>query len=278
MEYLYQAQERFKRQKASPDQESYRQTEQSLSKVPSIVYSSTKSISLPDQALRTYPLITGAEEGEFVDAYKILRAQVVRQFKQKGWNVLGVSSPTAHEGKTLTAVNLSVALAMDLAHTVLLVDGDMGHPAVHRAFGIEQAQGLTEYLFDEMPLSQLLIHPGIGRLVFLPGGRAIKNSAEALASPKMAALAKELKHRYPSRFIVFDLPPILSRVDVLGFGSHIDALVLVAEEGRTSSVEVEQAVSAVAGSVPILGGILNKSGRKQLTKQRAVSLLRTSSN
>ena len=278
MEYLHQAQERFKRQKASPGQESSRQAENSLSQVPSIVYSSTKTISLPDQVLRTYPLITGSEEGEFVDAYKILRAQVVRQFNQKGWNVLGVSSPTMHEGKTLTAVNLSVALAMDLAHTVLLVDGDMGRPAVHRAFGMEEAQGLTEYLFDEAPLSQLLIHPGIGRLVFLPGGRAIKNSAEALASPKMVALTKELKHRYPSRFIVFDLPPLLSRADVLGFSSHIDALVLVAEEGRTSSVEVEQAVSTVAGSVPILGGILNKSGRKQLTKQRAVSLLRTSSN
>lgn len=69
----------------------------------------------------------------------------------------------------------------------------------------------------------------------------------------MAALAQELKHRYPSRFIVLDLPPILSRADVLGFSSHIDALLLVIEEGRTSSVEVEQAVAAAAGTVPILG-------------------------
>ncbi len=274
MEYLHQAQERFKRQKGASGHDLPRSSGNSLSQTPPIVYSSTRTISLPDQAARAYPLITGSEEGEFVDAYKILRAQVIRQFKEKGWNVLGVSSPTRHEGKTLTAVNLSLALAMDLAHTVLLVDTDLGRPTVHRAFGLAQAQGLTEYLFDAAPLAQLLFHPGVGRLVVLPGGRAIKNSAEALASPKMAALAQELKHRYPSRFIVFDLPPVLSRPDVLGFSPYVDALMLVAEEGRTSSADVEQALAVIGDSVPILGGVLNKAGRKQLTKRRVTDLLR----
>jgi protein-tyrosine kinase len=278
MEYLHQAQERFKRQKGSLGPEQHRSAGNSLSQTPAIVYSSTRTIPLPDHVTRAYPLITGSEEGEFVGAYKMLRAQVIRQFSQKGWNVLGVSSPTAHEGKTLTAVNLSLALAMDLAHTVLLVDADMGRPNVHRAFGMEQASGLAEYLFDDVPLTQLLIHPGVGRFVFLPGGRAIKNSVEALASPKMAALAQELKHRYPSRFILFDLPPLLSRPDVLGFSPHLDALLLVAEEGRTSSAEVEQALAAIGGSVPILGGVLNKSGRKQLTRRRAMDLFRIHSD
>ncbi|NJN69932.1 MAG: hypothetical protein HC801_06490 [Nitrospira sp.] len=81
-----------------------------------------------------------------------------------------MSSPSDQEGKTLTAINLSLSLAMDLAHTVLLVDADMHRPAVHRVFGMELVPGLTEYLFDNAPLAQLLIHPGIGRFVFLPGG------------------------------------------------------------------------------------------------------------
>lgn len=277
MEYLQQAQERLKQQAGSAGPGVHRPTDHSVTQAPPLVYSSTKSISLSEQLMRDHRLISGHDAGAFVDAYKRLRAQVIQQFRQKGWNVLGVSSPTAHEGKTLTAVNLSLALAMDLAHTVLLVDADMGRPSVHRLFGMEQAQGLTEYLFDQMPLTQLLVHPGVGRLVFLPGGRSIKNSAEALASPRMIALAQELKHRYPSRFIVLDLPPILSRADVLGFSPHIDALLLVIEEGRTSSVEVEQVVTAIAGSVPILGGVLNKSGRTQLTKRRATDLLHSHS-
>jgi protein-tyrosine kinase len=274
MDYLHQAQERVKRQKGPLGHERPHSAGNSLSQTPSIVYSLTRTISLPPHVARVYPLITGSEEGAFVDAYKMLRARVLRQFKEHGWNVLGVTSPTAHEGKTLTAVNLSLALAMDMAHTVLLVDADLGHPNVHRAFGLDQAQGLTEYLFDAAPLAQLLLHPGIGRLVFLPGGRAIRNSAEALASPRMAALAQELKYRYPSRLVVFDLPPVLSCSDVLGFAPYVDALLLIAEEGRTSSADVEQALAVIGGSVPILGGVLNKSGRKQLTKQRAMDLLR----
>ncbi|MGC4097910.1 MAG: CpsD/CapB family tyrosine-protein kinase [Nitrospira sp.] len=275
MEYLHQAQERFKEQYGAVGHDVHRLIEKSVPHALPIVYSSTRTISLSEDVMRAHRLITGYEGGAFVDAYKMLRAQIMQQFRQKGWNVLGVSSSRAHEGKTLTAVNLSLALAMDLAHTVLLVDADMAHPSVHRAFGMETAHGLSEYLFDDAPLSHLLVHPGIDRLIFLPGGRAVKQSAEALASPRMAALARELKHRYPSRFIVFDLPPLLSRVDALGFTPYIDALLLVAEEGRTSSTEIEQAVTAIEGSVPILGGILNKSGRKLNSRRQAAELLQT---
>ena len=89
----------------------------------------------------------------------------------------------------------------------------------------------------------------------------------------MGALVAELKHRYSSRLIVFDLPPLLSRADVLGFVPHIDALLLVVEEGRTGSVDVERAMTALKGSVPVLGGILNMSGRAEMTRRRAKDLL-----
>lgn len=272
MEYLQHAQERFKEQYGSDGAELRRPVGEARRPALPIAYTVTKSIELTEELMRAQRLIAGYEGGPFVDAYKMLRTQVVQQFRQKGWNVLGISSPTPHEGKTLTAVNLSLALAMDLAHTVLLVDADMRRPGVHRAFGMESAPGLTEHLFDEVPLQQLLVHPGIGRFVFLPGGRVISNSAEALASPKMGALVEELRHRYPARLIVFDLPPLLSRADVLGFCSHLDAILLVVEEGRTASTEVEQAVAVLKGSVPILGGVLNKSGRSTVTPRRAKEL------
>jgi Mrp family chromosome partitioning ATPase len=199
----------------------------------------------------------------------------LQQYRQKGWNVIGVSGPTAQEGKTLTAVNLSLSLAMDLAHTVLLVDADMHRPAVHHTFGMGPGPGLTEYLLDNTPLSQLLIHPGIGRFVFLPGGRSIKNSAEVLASPRMTGLVHELKHRYPARLVVLDLPPLLSRADSVGFLPHLDALLLVVEEGRTTLAEVEHAMDVLKGTVPILGGVLNKCGRTMLTLRQGRKLVKT---
>ena len=274
MEYLQQALERFKQQNGSEGPPPRRPAGAVRPVPPPIVYTSTKTVELTDHTMRAQRLITGYEGGPFVDAYKMLRTQVVQQCRQKGWNVLGVTSPSRHEGKTLTAVNLSLALAMDLAHTVLLVDADMHRPGVHHAFGMDSCPpGLTEHLFDDIPLEQLLIHPGIGRFVFLPGGRVIANSAEALASPKMAGLVEELKHRYPARLLVFDLPPLLSRADVHGFVPHIDALLLVVEEGRTDSTDVKRAMAMLKGSVPVLGGILNKSGRGELTQRRAKKLV-----
>jgi protein-tyrosine kinase len=273
MEYLQQGLERFMQDHLSERKSPLRPAGSPRPVLPPIVYTSTRTVELTDQTMREHNLIAGYEGGVFVDAYKMLRAQVVQQCRQKGWNVLGVTSPTAHEGKTLTSVNLSLALAMDLAHTVLLVDADLHRPGVHDAFGLESCQGLTEHLFDDVPLEQLLIHPGIGRFIFLPAGRTIANSAEALASPKMALLVEELKHRYPARFLLFDLPPLLSRADVLGFVPHIDALLLVVEEGRTASTDVERAMELLKGRVPILGGILNKSGRGTVTQRRAKDLL-----
>jgi len=277
MEYLQQGLERFKQEHGPEGTPQKRHAGAPRAVPPPIVYTSTKTVELTDETMRTQRLITGFEGGAFVDAFRMLRTQVVKQCRQNGWNVLGVTSPTPHEGKTLTAVNLSLALAMDLAHTVLLVDADMHRPAVHQTFGMDSCPGLTEHLFDEVPLEQLLIHPGIGRFVFLPGGRVIANSAEALASPRMAVLVEELKHRYPARLLVFDLPPLLSRADVLGFVPHIDALLLVVEEGRTASTDVQRAMGLLKGSVPVLGGVLNKSGRGELTQRRAKDLLMTSS-
>lgn len=273
MDFVQQAMERFKHRPGDDGAGSQRSAGVSPSASSPVVYTSTKTIELTDDTMRAQRLITGFEGGPFVDAYKMLRTQVVQQFRQQGWTALGVTSPTAHAGKTLTAVNLSLALAMDLTHTVLLVDADLHRPGVHAAFGMADGPGLTEYLFDDMPLRQLLVHPGIGRFVFLPGGRRIRNSAEALASPKMAALVHELKHRYPARLVVFDMPPILSRADVLGFAPHLDALLLVVEEGRTASTDVERAMGMLKGTVPILGGVLNKAGRGELTQRRAHELL-----
>jgi capsular exopolysaccharide synthesis family protein len=275
MEYLQQAVDRFKQQEGSETASPRRPPGEARQVPPPIIYSSTKTVELADHTMRDLRLITGYEGGPFVDAYKMLRTQVVQRMRQNGWNVLGVTSPTSHEGKTLTAVNLSLALAMDLAYTVLLVDADMRRPDVHRTFGLGVCPGLTEYLLDEAPLERLLIHPGIGRFVFLPGGRPITNSAEALASPRMASLVEELKGRYPARLIVFDLPPLLTRADVLGFASHLDAVLLVTEEGKTASTEVQRAIAVLRGTVPILGGILNKAGRSSLSRRQAMEMLAT---
>ena len=217
--------------------------------------------------------MAASDKGLFVDAIKILRTQVMQRLRENNWNVLGVTSPGHGEGKTLTAVNLAVSLAMETTQTVLLVDANLRNPSIHDVFGLQDCPGLADYLLDNQPVEDLLVHPGIGRFVLLPGGRAISNSTEILTSPKMLSLVEEFKHRYPSRIVIFDLPPLLHTADVLAFSPYIDALLLVVEEGKTTTEEVQRALLLVKNSRPVLGTVLNKAGQRATTPASMRKLL-----
>ena len=240
---------------------------------PPIVYTQTRSLDIPLSVLRACRVMAAYDRGPFVDAFKILRTQVMQRLRENNWNVLGITSPGHGEGKTLTAVNLAVSLAMETSQTVLLVDADLRSPTVHEVFGFDECPGLADYLLDNQPIEDLLVHPGIGRFVLLPGGRAISNSTEILTSPKMLALVEELKHRYPARIVIFDLPPLLHTADVLAFSPYTDALLFVVEEGKTTAEQLQRALSLVKNSRPVLGTVLNKAGQFAATPASMKKLL-----
>ena len=224
-----------------------------------VTYTHTRTVGTEKKILQERRIISGYEQNSFTDAYKILRTQVFQRLRDKGWNSLAITSPGDNEGKTLTAVNLAISLAMEVDYTVLLVDADLRQPSVHTYFGIDAEHGLSDYLTDDKPLSELLVHPAeIPHLVLLPGGRPLANSSEMLNSPKMSRLVGELKKRYPTRIILFDLPPLLSTADAMAFIPYVDAALLVLEEGKTQADAVKRAVGLLQGT-NLLGTVLNKS-------------------
>lgn len=223
-----------------------------------IRYTRTRTVSVSREVLREQRIVTGFEPGIYNDSYKILCTQVLQRLREHGWNALAVTSPGAREGKSLTAINLAVSLALEVDQTVLLVDADLRSPRIHRHFGLPTGPGLSDYLISNTPLEDILIHPGIGGFVILPGGRPIVNSSEMLGSQKMMNLVQELKSRYPSRIVLFDLPPVLSAADALAFAPYVDAAVLVVEEGGTDRDEIKRAAEML-GSTHIIGTVLNKS-------------------
>jgi capsular exopolysaccharide synthesis family protein len=194
----------------------------------------------------------------FTDAFKILSTQISQRLRANKWNTLAVTSANEDEGKTLISVNLAITLAMRFQQTALLVDADMRRPGVRGAFGLEPGPGLSDYLLADTPIEQLLIHPGIEGVVLLPGGTPLSNSSELLGSRRMAELVQELKSRYRSRIVLFDLPPLLLGADVLAFAPCVDAALLVVEEGRTREEDVTRSVELLSGT-HLLGTVLNKS-------------------
>ena len=221
-------------------------------------YTMTKTVEVTPQQLLDKRIIAALPEHKFKDSYRMLRTRVLQTMRNNGWTSVAVTGPATGCGKTLTAINLAVSLAMEVSHTVLLVDLDLRKPTIHKYFGYEPELGLSDYLTTDVPLYKLLFNPVIERLVVLPGRNALSNSAEMLRSPRMIALVNELKTRYPDRLVVFDLPPILAADDALAFSPYTDCFLMVAESGGTKKDDLQKAYE-ILKNTPLVGTVLNKS-------------------
>ena len=202
--------------------------------------------------------MTGDGRDPATSAYKMLRTQVLQRMNANDWNVLAITSPGSQEGKTLTALNLAIGIAREVNHTVLLVELDLREPSLHQYLGCEPGQGITDYLLHDVPLSDIMFNPGIDRLVIIPAGPPTAFSSELLSSPRMVDLVHELKARYPSRLVLFDVPPLLTADDGLAFLPYVDAALLVVVEGETTLADVELAKEMLS-STPLLGAVLNRA-------------------
>lgn len=223
-----------------------------------IEYAQTKTVTLDDKALDRNRVLCGRTADEVTAAYRILRTQVLQQMAQHGWTSLAVTSPIRGDGKTLTAVNLAISIAREVNYTVLLADLDFHEGGVHRCLEYKPDMDLVKYLKDDESLSSALFNPGIPRLVVLPSVGPTENSSELLTSPKMQALVTELRTRYASRLIVFDLPPLLATDDAIAFLPFVDAVLLVVQDGVTREEELRRSLELI-DDTPVAGFVLNRS-------------------
>jgi capsular exopolysaccharide synthesis family protein len=203
-------------------------------------------------------VIAGQVRDVCADTYRMLRAQVIFRLQEIGGNTVGICSASPGEGKTLTAVNLAVSLALDPNYTVLLVDLDLRRPKLASYFGLATEKGLSDYLIGDATLTDCLVNPGLERLVIMPGGKPLYSSSEALASQKMRSLANEFKHRYADRIVIYDLPPLLASDDSLVFLPQLDATLLVVQDGKAKAGDIQRAMELLDGC-NLLGTVLNKS-------------------
>ncbi len=226
--------------------------------VESINYILTR-VQKPNNAkLHENRVITTFKPGNWLESYKMLRTRILQVMDSNSWTTFAVSGASNRAGSSLISVNLAISIAMELDQTVLLVDANLNSPAIHTMLDIEADEGLGDYLLHDRPVHELLINPSIERLVVLPAGKPVLNSTEILRSPKMIQLVDELKNRYPSRIIIFDMPPILTQADALSFSPYVDSVLLVVDEGHTKTDELKHAAELLK-DVNVLGSVFNKA-------------------
>ena len=221
------------------------------------VYFQTRKLPVDFQQLRQNRIIPICHGDAAADRIKILRTQVLNRMVEEGKNTLLITSANPGEGKTLTAINLAISISHEMDRTTLLVDSDLRKPSIHSYFGFDDLPGLSDYLKNGACLSDLLVSPGIEKLVILPGGKPVTNSAELLGSPRMESLVKEMKERYADRFIIFDSCSLLNYADPLVFSRFIDGILIVVEAEKTTRKDLKRTLE-ILGDKPVIGTLLNK--------------------
>lgn len=181
------------------------------------------------------------EKTSVVEEFNKLRSTIIALTSGEQFlNTLLVTSTVSEEGKSMTALNLAISLAKEHDHTVLLVDTDLRRPSIHKYLGLEPEQGLVNCLREELPIEEALIKTGIGKLVVLPAGEAVKDPVDLLSSLKMKEIVKELKERYQERYVIFDTPPALPFADAGILAGFVDSTLFVVREGTANRGDVEK--------------------------------------
>jgi protein-tyrosine kinase len=216
-------------------------------------------VALDEQRRERERILEPGAPGSSGGPYKMLRTQVLRRLAQISANTLAVLSASNGEGKTLTAINLAIALAADPGHTALLVDLDLRNPSIAHRLGFEPTTGIEDCLQSRRPVYEAMVKvAGYERLTVLPARAAIEQSSELLGTQRMADLMQELRTRYFNRVLIFDLPPVLLADDALVFSRHVQAGLFVVAEGQSAREAVTRSL-VLLDRLPIIGTVLNRS-------------------
>lgn len=174
-----------------------------------------------------------------------------------------VTSAVQGEGKTYIAGNLAIAFAQ-LGESILLIDGDLRRPNVHRVFGLSSEKGLSDYLVsgrkadDVKELIQKCAVPGLS---ILTCGPRPPNPSELLNTPRLGALISWAREHYDR--VIVDCTPMFPINDTLLWGRHINSINLVCRYGETRVPLVLDACQKIkSANLNILGVVVNaaKSG------------------
>ena len=191
------------------------------------------------------------------EQYRSLRTRLKRAENGRAVRTVVVTSPAKGDGKSLTAANLALTMAQEFQQRVLLIDGDLRRPTVHRLFGVPGGEGLSEVLMGAAELDHALLAMPDHHLTLLPAGTPPSHPAELLGSAAMRRVLDTLRTRFDR--ILIDMPPVAPLADLHIVASMADGVLMIVRAGVTPKPAIERALSGLEIG-KVLGLVLNASG------------------
>ncbi len=213
-------------------------------------------VSSKNPTLSSKLLTSFSEKSPAAEAYRSLKIAIHFLASDRSKKMFVISSPSISEGKSLTTANLAISFAQGGDRT-LIIDCDLRKTIQHKYFEVDRKPGLTNYLYGEAELENIVRNTGVDNLSLITSGSSPSNPAELLASQKMKDLLEVLRTQYD--FILIDTPPILVCSDSRVLAETADGMILIAKVESTNIKALDHAINLTKHlNIDILGVILNQ--------------------
>lgn len=196
-------------------------------------------------------LVPTAARSQLADELRVIKRPLIANAMKvatsiSNGNLIMITSALPGEGKSFTAINLAISIAMELDNTVMLVDADVARPSVLRMLGMPPAKGLLDVLQkNSVDISDVLMRTNIEKLSILPSGTPHPRATELLASDTMVRLLNDMAGRYNDRIIIFDSPPLLLTTEARVLATHMGQVVMVVNAEHTAQAAVKEAIATI---------------------------------
>jgi len=194
-------------------------------------------------------------KGTIAEAFRVIRTSILLSPSSNKAKCILITSTQAKEGKTFISTNLAISLAQ-LNKKVVLVDGDLRNPMIHKIFKTNNSSGLASYLTQQSKPNEIFTKAPINNLTLITAGPRAHRPAELLSLQTFKELIDKLKQEHD--FIIIDSAPIMPIADTAIIAPHSDMILLVLlNEGTPRKLALHAIQRLNAINCPIFGCILN---------------------
>jgi protein-tyrosine kinase len=204
------------------------------------------------------PILIAPSRSFAEEEFRKLRTQLFHRLPTPPHSIL-ITSAVPGEGKTTVSINLALSISKDIQKKTVLIDGDLRNPGIHLEKN-RNGKGLSNYLLDGTPLSEILINSEVENLRIIMGGASSDKSSELIGSHKMGELLKALSESGDNPYILIDSPPAVYSEPIL-LSKMVDGIILVVRADRTPRESIQRAVKSLDRQ-KIIGVVLNQAELK----------------
>jgi capsular exopolysaccharide synthesis family protein len=199
----------------------------------------------------------------YAEAYRAVRTSILFSSPDAPPKSFVVTSPGPQEGKSVTAINLAVTMALT-GNRVLLVDADMRKPRLHRTFNLDNSFGLSNLVGGESEVGLALKKTAVPTLMVMTSGPIPPNPSELLGSARMGKLLQLLQSKFDR--VVLDCTPLIAVTDATVLSSRADGVILVIKAGATGRNILKRGKRQLEDvQAKIIGAVLNQVDQSKST-------------